>query len=350
MKLKVLICSVISVFFFSNCQEKRKEDSIKANYLDFSKRDDQLTGGIKMIPIKTPKGTFNVWTKRVGNNPKIKVLLLHGGPGLTHELYESFDGYFPNESIEYIYYDQLGSYYSDQPNDNSLWTNERFVEEVEQVRIALGLESSNFYLMGQSWGGILAMEYALKYQKNLKGLIISNMMASAPAYNKYAEEVLGPKLPKAVFDQIKTFEKNKDYTNPKYTELLFKYYYTEHILRMPVDQWPESINRAFKHMNPNVYVYMQGPSEFGITGDATLKDWDVTGKFKTISVPTLVIGAKYDTMDPKHMEWMSKEVQNGRFLFCPNGSHLSQYDDPKNYFLGVIKFLKDVDNGAFRKS
>ena len=350
MKLNVLICSVISVFFFSNCQEKPKEDSIKANYLDFSKRDDQLTGGIKMIPIKTPKGTFNVWTKRVGNNPKIKVLLLHGGPGLTHELYEAFDGYFPNESIEYIYYDQLGSYYSDQPNDNSLWTNERFVEEVEQVRIALGLESSNFYLMGQSWGGILAMEYALKYQKNLKGLIISNMMASAPAYNKYAEEVLGPKLPKAVFDQIKTFEKNKDYTNPKYTELLFKYYYTEHILRMPVDQWPESINRAFKHMNPNVYVYMQGPSEFGITGDATLKDWDVTGKFKTISVPTLVIGAKYDTMDPKHMEWMSKEVQNGRFLFCPNGSHLSQYDDPKNYFLGVIKFLKDVDNGAFRKS
>ena len=349
MKLKVLICSVISVFIFSNCQEKSKEDSVKANYLDFSKRDDQLTGGIKMIPIKTPKGTFKVWTKRVGNNPKIKVLLLHGGPGLTHELYEAFDGYFPNESIEYIYYDQLGSYYSDQPNDNSLWTNERFVEEVEQVRIALGLDNSNFYLMGQSWGGILAMEYALKYQKNLKGLIISNMMASAPAYNKYAEEVLGPKLPKAVFDQIKTFEKNKDYTNPKYTELLFKYYYTEHILRMPVDQWPESINRTFKHINPNVYVYMQGPSEFGITGNASLKNWDVTARLKTISVPTLVIGAKYDTMDPKHMEWMSKEVQNGSFLFCPNGSHLSQYDDPKTYFPGVIKFLKDVDNGEFRK-
>lgn len=347
MKLKVLICSVISVFIFSNCQEKSKEDSVKANYLDFSKRDDQLTGGIKMIPIKTPKGTFKVWTKRVGNNPKIKVLLLHGGPGLTHELYEAFDGYFPNESIEYIYYDQLGSYYSDQPNDNSLWTNDRFVEEVEQVRIALGLDSSNFYLMGQSWGGILAMEYALKYQKNLKGLIISNMMASAPAYNKYAEEVLGPKLPKAVFNQIKTFEKNKDYTNPKYTELLFKYYYTEHILRMPVDQWPESINRTFKHINPNVYVYMQGPSEFGITGNASLKNWDVTARLKTISVPTLVIGAKYDTMDPKHMEWMSKEVQNGSFLFCPNGSHLSQYDDPKTYFPGVIKFLKEVNNGEF---
>ncbi|HEX9151884.1 MAG TPA: alpha/beta fold hydrolase, partial [Flavobacterium sp.] len=173
MKLKILICVAIPLLFFCNCQEKPKEDAIKANYLDFSKRDDQLTGGIKMIPIKTPKGTFKVWTKTVGNNPKIKVLLLHGGPGLTHELYESFDGYFPNESIQYIYYDQLGSYYSDQPKDTSLWTNRRFVEEVEQVRIALGLNNSNFYLMGQSWGGILAMEYALKYQKNLKGLIIS---------------------------------------------------------------------------------------------------------------------------------------------------------------------------------
>jgi proline iminopeptidase len=350
MKLKVLICSVVSIFFFSNCQEKPKEDSTKANYLDFSKRDDQLTGGIKMIPIKTPKGTFKVWTKTVGNNPKIKVLLLHGGPGLTHELYECFDGYFPNESIEYIYYDQLGSYYSDQPKDNSLWTTERFVEEVEQVRIALGADSSNFYVLGQSWGGILAMEYALKYQNNLKGLIISNMMASAPAYNKYAEEVLGPQLDPNVFAQIKEFEKNKDYTNPKYTELLFKYYYTEHILRMPIDEWPEAINRSFNHMNPNVYVYMQGPSEFGITGDATLKDWDVTSRLKTLTVPTLVIGAKHDTMDPKHMEWMSKEVQNGRFLFCPNGSHLSQYDDPKTYFPGVIQFLKDVDSGKFNKS
>ncbi|TRX42795.1 proline iminopeptidase-family hydrolase [Flavobacterium restrictum] len=347
--MKTKILSVLALLLLLTGCKEQKENTVVNNYLDFSKRDDQFTGGIKMIPINTPIGKFKVWTKTVGNNPTIKVLLLHGGPGLTHECFESFDGFFPKESIEYIYYDQLGSYYSDQPNDNRLWTNERFVEEVEQVRIALGCDSTNFYVLGQSWGGILAMEYALKYQKNLKGLIISNMMASAPAYNKYAEDVLGPKLPKVVFDQIKTFERNKDYTNPKYSELLFKYYYTEHILRMPVDQWPESINRAFKHLNPNVYVYMQGPSEFGITGNASLRNWDVTTRLKTITVPTLVIGAKYDTMDPEHMKWMSKEVQNGRFLFCPNGSHLSQYDDQKNYFKGVIQFLRDVDSGEFKK-
>lgn len=348
MKIKILFVFLLSALLFIGCKQN-PDESIKANYLDFSKRDDQFTGGIKMIPISTPIGKFNVWTKRVGNNPKIKVLLLHGGPGLTHECFESFDGYFPQESIEYIYYDQLGSYYSDQLNDKRLWTNERFVEEVEQVRKALKLDNTNFYLLGQSWGGILAMEYALKYQKNLKGLIISNMMASAPAYNKYAEDVLGPQLDPKVFAQIKTFEKNKDYTNPKYTELLFKYYYTEHILRMPVDQWPESINRAFKHLNPNVYVLMQGPSEFGITGDATLKDWDITSKLKTLKVPTLAIGSKYDTMDPEHMKWISKEVKNGRFLFCPNGSHLSQYDDQEHYFSGIIQFLLDVDNGNFSK-
>jgi len=350
MKIKLLISFLFLIFLFSGCKENKTENSVKANYLDYSKSDDQKTGGIKMIPISTPIGKFNVWTKRVGNNPTIKVLLLHGGPGLTHELFESFDGFFPNESIEYIYYDQLGSYYSDQPTDTSLWTTERFVEEVEQVRKALKLDDTNFYLMGQSWGGILAMEYALKYQKNLKGLIIANMMASAPAYNKYAEDVLGPKLDPKVFAQIKEFEKNKDYKNPKYTELLFKYYYTEHILRMPIDKWPESVNRAFKHINPNVYVFMQGPSEFGITGDATLKNWDVTARLKTLTIPTLVIGAKYDTMDPKHMEWMSKEVQNGRFLYCPNGSHCAQYDDQEHYFPGVISFLKDVDNGTFKKS
>ncbi len=347
MKIKSFVIVLAAVTLFSNCKEAPKTDTIQEHYLDFSQRDDQFTGGIKMIPITTPVGKFKVWTKTVGNNPKIKVLLLHGGPGGTHEFFESFDGYFPQESIEYIYYDQLGSYYSDQPNDNRLWTTERFVEEVEQVRQALHLDNTNFYLLGQSWGGILAMEYALKYQKNLKGLIISNMMASAPAYNKYAQDVLGPQLDPKILQEIQTIEKNNDFANPRYSELLFQHYYTQHILRRPLADWPESITRAFKHLNPNVYVFMQGQSEFGITGNATLKNWDVTARLKTLTVPTLAIGSKYDTMDPEHMKWIANEVQNGRFLFCPNGSHCSQYDDQKTYFPGVFQFLKDVDKGAF---
>lgn len=312
-------------------------------YLDNTSNEDRFLGGIKMITVNTPKGDFKVWTKRVGNNPTKKVLLLHGGPGMTHEIYESFDGYFPQENIEYYYYDQLGSYYSDQPNDLSLWDLPRFVEEVEQVRLALGLNADNFYLFGQSWGGILAMEYALKYQKNLKGLIISNMMASIPEYMKYSDEVLAPMLPEDVLKEIMTYENAEDYGNERYMELVVNHYYTKHIIRMQPEDWPDPINRGFKHLNPDVYVTMQGPSEFGIKGDATLKGWDVKDQLPNISVPTLTIGAQHDTMDPKHMEWISTAVQNGQYLHCPNGSHLCQFDDQQIFFDGLIQFIKSVD-------
>ncbi len=301
-----------------------------------------------MITITTKKGTFNVWTKRVGNNPSMKVLLLHGGPGGTHEFFECFEDYFPNEEIEFIYYDQLDSYYSDQPNDSALWTTEHFVEEVEQVRIALNLDKSNFYLLGQSWGGLLAMEYALKYQNNIKGLIISNMMASLSEYEKYAKEVLGPKMPVEVFEEIIQFEKNEDYTNLRYTELITEYYYTQHVLRKPLQEWPNSIKRAFRHLNSKIYIYMQGYSEFGITKNASLIGWDVSSRLPELSIPTLMIGGKYDTMDPKYMEWMSTQVQNGRSI-TTNGSHLSQCDDPITYFKGLIKFINDVDQNLVIK-
>jgi len=350
--LKRFFFSILFISLFFCCKEDSKPvqsytDQKVSEYNHFSDAEQRFSGGIKMIPISTPKGDFNVWTKRIGNNPKIKVLLLHGGPGFTHEIYECFDSYFPEKGIEYYYYDQLGSYYSDQPKELSLWDLDRFVEEVEQVRIALGLNKDNFYLFGQSWGGILAMQYALKYEQNIKGLIISNMVASIPEYQKYSDEVLAPKMDSDVLKEIMFYENKEDYTNPRYMELIVNNYYTEHILRMPVEDWPEPVNRSFKHMNPDVYVTMQGPSEFGVKGDATLKNWDVKDQLHKISVPTLTIGATHDTMDPEHMKWISSEVQNGRFLLCPNGSHLSQFDDQEVFFEGLIDFIQDVNDGSF---
>ena len=195
-------------------------EPVPASYLDSSGRDDQLTGGVRMISIETPAGPFRVWTKRVGNNPRIKVLLLHGGPGVTHEYFEAFDGYFPAAGIEYYYYDQLGSAYSDQPDAPELWDVSRFVDEVEQVRQALGLDKDNFYLLGQSWGGILALEYALKYQQHLKGLVISNMVSSAKVYNAYAHDVLMPAMDPKALAEIKRLEASGDTENPRYMELL----------------------------------------------------------------------------------------------------------------------------------
>ena len=185
-----------------------------AGYHDNTGRDDVLSGGVRMIPITTPKGTFKVWTKRVGNNPKIKILLLHGGPGFTHEYFEAADSYFPGAEVEYYYYDQLGSFYSDQPTDTSLVNLDRYVEEVEQVRQALHLDKDNFYLLGQSWGGLLGIEYALKYQQHLKGLIISNMMASIPAYVDYANKVLMPAMDPKVLAEVKALEAKQGLRQP----------------------------------------------------------------------------------------------------------------------------------------
>jgi proline iminopeptidase len=348
--MKNLIYSFLIALLVMGCSEKQPENKTAAadntnSYLDYSEKDDKLSGGVKMIPIQTPAGKFNVWTKRVGNNPKMKVLLLHGGPGATHEYFECADSYLPNASIEYYYYDQLESFYSDKPSDSSLWSVERYVDEVEQVRKALGLNKDNFYLLGHSWGGILGIEYALKYQDNLKGLIISNMMSSIPDYIKYADEVLGPQLDPDVLAEIKQLEADEKYTSERYSELVYTHYYPEHVLRMPLEEWPNPVNRAFANINADMYITMQGPSEFGVVGDAKLKNWDRSGDLSKITVPTLTIGGAYDTMDPEHKEWMANEVQNGRYLHCPEGSHMAMYDDQETYFKGLIKFIKDVDKG-----
>ena len=305
----------------------------------FTYNDSVESAGVKMIPIKTPVGEFKVWTKRFGNNPKIKILLLHGGPAMTHEYMECFETFFQREEFEFYEYDQLGSYYSDQPTDSSLWTTDRFVEEVEQVRMAIHADSSNFYVLGNSWGGILAMQYALKYQHHLKGLIVANMMASVPEYGKYADEVLAKQMKPEVYKEIKALESKGDYNNPRYMELLIPNFYNEHICRLK--EWPEALGRAMKHLNSSIYFMMQGPSEFGVSG--RLANWDIKNRLHEITVPTLMIGAKYDTMDPKAMEEQSKLVKNGKFLYCPNGSHLSMWDDQKVFMGGVVDFIKNVD-------
>ena len=294
-----------------------------------------------MIPIETTKGTFNVWIKRVGDNPSIKVLLLHGGPGMTHEYLEVFDNYLPQTGIEYIYYDQLGSHHSDQPDEPELWELDRFVDEVEQVRQALDLNRQNFFLYGHSWGGILGIEYALKYQANLKGLVISNMMSDIPAYNDYAHSVLMPAMDQDVLARIKAFEAAEDYENEDYQTLLMEHHYVDHILRMPAEQWPDPVMRSLQHTNQDIYVPLQGPSELGAGGK--LLNWSRSRDLNRITAPTLVIGAQHDSMDPVHMRWMAKQIPNGEYLHCPDGSHFAQYDDPIPYFNGLIQFLKDTD-------
>ncbi len=335
----LLIVSLATLLTINSCSNKIEKASTETASSYFANPDTGIQiGGIKLIPINTPKGEFDVWTKRIGNNPTIKVLLLNGGPGRTHDDFVCFESFFPKEGIEFIYYDQLACGLSDNPQDTSLYDLHRYVEEVEQVRKALNLDKNNFFLLGHSWGGLLAMQYALKYQENIKGLVISNMMASCPEYGKYANEVLAKQMPPDVLDTIRMIEEKGDFENPKYMELLMTHFYPKHIFR--VSEEFQKQYRVGGNFNEEFYVTMQGPSEFGISGK--LADWDVSNELKNIKVPSLVIGATYDTMDPKYMEWMSKELPEGQFLLCENGSHVCFYDDQQTYFNGLIKFIKGI--------
>ncbi|SHK90557.1 proline iminopeptidase-family hydrolase [Hymenobacter psychrotolerans] len=335
-------CALLtSLLAACNTQSKQETANSSASTSYFQSQETGVQdGGVQIVPIETPKGKFNVWTKRFGNNPRIKVLLLNGGPGATHEYFECLESFLPQEGIEFIYYDQLGCGNSDNPKDTAMWSLPRYVEEVEQVRQALKLDKDNFYLLGHSWGGILAAEYALKYQQHLKGLVISNMMMSIPAYNKYADEVLAPQLKPEVLAEIRQIEARKDFQNPRYMALLEPNFYAEHLCRVPL---PEPATRSLGKTNQSLYVTMQGPSEFGASGK--LLNWDRTADLPKLAVPVLSIGGTYDTMDPEHMRMVAQKVQNGTALICPNGSHMSLYDDQQTYMTGLIKFIKGVDKG-----
>ena len=190
--------------------------------------------------------------------------------------------------------------------------------------------------------GILAIEYALHHQEHLRGLVISNMMSSVPAYNAYAEQVLMPEMDPAVLAEIKALESSGQTDEPRYMDLLVEQHYVHHVLRMPAEEWPDGVQRAFSAINPAIYVPMQGPSELGISPDAKLAHWDRSGELGSIEVPTLVIGARYDTMGPSHMEMMAGRLPRGRYLYCPDGSHLAMYDDQATYFTGLVGFLHDL--------
>jgi len=323
------------------CGSSVPSASQSSRYFDNSRHADAWSGGARMIPIHTPNGAFNVWVKRVGNNPSLKVLLLHGGPAVPHDYLEAMDSFLPAAGIEYYYYDQLGAGNSDQPKNDDLWTTNRFVDEVEQVRTALGLTKDNFCLYGQSWGGLLAIEYALAHQDQLKCLVISNMMASIPAYNAYAKSKLTPELNASDLATVQQLEAENKTDDPRYMGILVPQFYEKHFLRRPAAEWPEPVNRAFARQNEHIYTLMQGPSELGAGG--RLVNWDRFADLKRITVPTLVIGAKYDTMDPAYMEKMAKQLPKGEYAFMPEGSHLAMYDDQQRYFAALVGFLKKQD-------
>ena len=291
--------------------------------------------GVQRIEID---GGYHVWTRRVGHGP-IVLLLLHGGPGCTHEYFECFESWLSPDEYTFYYYDQLGSFHSDQPEDTSLWNVERFRGEVEQVRVALGLEQ--FYLFGNSWGGMLGTEYALQHQEHLKGLIVSNMTASIASYVEYLGELRDRMGPEKVAT-MKGYEAAGDYANAEYQDLLTELY-NQHICR--IVPWPEPVQRMFGHMAAPVYNTMQGDNEFVVTGN--FADWNRWADLHRITVPTLLSVGRHDSMNPADIGEMGRRIPNSRVSICENGSHLSMWDDAQTYFTALKDFLRDVEDGRF---
>jgi len=290
------------------------------------------TAGIRMIPVVG--GKYKVWTKKIGSGA-VKVLLLHGGPGFTHDYLEAMESFLPQAGIEMYYYDQLGVGNSDVPDDPSLWNLARYTEEVEEVRRGLGLD--NFVLFGHSWGGVLAMEYALKYQQHLRGLVISDMTAGTQAYLKRTASIK-QQLPAETLTRLNALEAKQDYDNPEYEKIMMEDLYPKMICR--IQPWPEPLTRAFRLANQKIYVQMQGKSEFLVTGN--LKDWERWDRLHEIKVRTLTIGAQYDEMDPEDIKKMATLMPNATSAICPNGSHMCLWDDQEVYFQHLLGFLRTV--------
>lgn len=342
MKTTLYPLLVVLLFWLSSCGHHhgkcQSKDGITRNEYGVPQYKEVQQAGIQMI---TVDGKYKVWTKKVGHGD-IKVLLLHGGPGVGHEYLEAFESFLPQANIQMYYYAQLGNFNSDQPDDTTLWNIPRYVEEVEQVRKGLGLDS--FYLVGHSWGGILGMEYSFKYQQHLKGFVISNMTASIPDYVRYITS-LKHKLSAPVVAKLDSYEKAGTYAkSDEYQKIVHDSLYCRYICRL--NPWPDPVERTFKHYNPQVYNTMQGDNEFIVTGN--FKDWTAWDRLPSLQIPTLVIGAKYDEMDPEDIKKMGKLIPNSRVLMCENGSHMCMYDDQQTYFNGVIKFLKEVQKGTFK--
>jgi proline iminopeptidase len=286
--------------------------------------------GIRMVPVAG--GKYKVWTKRMGSGP-VKVLLLHGGPGFPHDYLEAMESFLPQAGIEMYYYDQLGVGNSDIPDDPGLWTLPRYLTEVEEVRRGLGLD--NFVLYGHSWGGILAMEYALHYQQHLRGLVISNMTAGTQAYLKRTAALKTQLLSPKALAKFNALEAAKKYDDPAYTRIVMEDLYPKMICRLK--PWPEPVTRAFRLANVKIYNQMQGKSEFEVTGN--LKDWERWDRLHEIKVKALTIGSTYDEMDPNDMRKMATMMANARCVICPNGSHLDLWDDQAFYFQHLLGFL-----------
>jgi proline-specific peptidase len=284
--------------------------------------------------IAVPGG--RVWYRSVGEGERAPLLCLHGGPGFTHYYLEPLEALADRRRV--IFYDQLGCGRSDRPEDSSLWTVERFVEELAQVRVALGLE--RLHLFGNSWGGVLAMQYILDRHPDLDSLILCGSPASMPRWAQDCDELLAAQ-PAEVRKVIRDHEEAGFTACPEYMAAILGFY-REHLCRLT--PWPASLERSFAELGYHVYNTMNGPSEFTVTG--TLKTWDVMDRLGEITVPTLLVAGRYDECRPAHLEEMHRRIPGSELAIIEEASHVCFAEQPAEFTSIVNSFLDRADSAA----
>lgn len=283
-----------------------------------------------------------VWYQIVGaDRPGIPILCLHGGPGMAHDYLENLGDLARSRPV--VFYDQLGSGRSERPADESLWTVGRFVEELATVREALGLQRP--HLFGNSWGGWLALQYALDRRPELTSLVLSSSPPSVPRWIADAAD-LRAELDPAVQAVLDRHEVAGYFSCPEY-QWAITHFYRRHVCRL--DPWPDCLERTFAAMNADVYTTMWGPSEFGpVTG--RLRDWDVTDRLAEISVPTLVTGGRHDEARPAHLALLADGITGSELVIFEDSSHLAFIEERELYVQTVAAFLAraEADGGLLR--
>lgn len=263
----------------------------------------------------------NVWYRITGKGPGIPLLVLHGGPGSKSSESDPLRQLGTDRPV--IQYDQLGSGKSDRPTDTSLWTVERFVEELEQVIEALDLKE--VHILGHSWGTMLAASYLLKKPGGVRSVIFSGPALDAQRWEQDQRKNL-KQFPQDIQETIERSEREGTTDSEEYQEAMMAYY-KRHLCR--VDPWPEELVEDMKQMNQQVYNYMWGASEFTVTG--TLKYFDVTGRLPEIEIPALFSCGRYDEATPEATEYYASLVPDAEFHVFENSSHMPGIEEPEAY-------------------
>jgi proline iminopeptidase len=274
-----------------------------------------------------------VWYRIVGAGPGTPILLLHGGPGVSSQYLKPLAALGDERPV--IFYDQLGCGHSDHPTDTTLWRIDRFVDEITRVRQALGLKE--VHLCGHSWGTILAAEYMFTHPKGVRSLILASPALSVPLWAHDADS-LRSTLPDSIKTMITRHEKDGTTDSPEYQSALMVYYTNFLGRRHP---WSADVDSTFAGLNAGLYGYMQGPSEFTITG--TLKNYDCTAKLGGIKVPTLFTAGRYDEAVPSTVKHFRSLIPGSELAVFDSSGHLTMQDEPENYVKVLRDFLHRVE-------